>query len=168
MAYNTAFLLIAGVTAAEAMALFDAADMFAPAEAKVGFEEASSLFLHPNLAVGDVKGWAVLWNANGQILRSDFPAAVSRGRRVLTCLLSSGDSRYGFSCFVDGAMRRSIVYKLNKVVDETGTKLSEEIGLTVPRWGPDEDFIFGVMERLTGVSFGDLQAATYGVLEFLG
>jgi hypothetical protein len=166
--YSTAFLMVEGLTTAEAMDLFNAADMFAPAGSQIGFEEAFSLSLDPNMAVGDVKGWAVFWNGSGQILRSEFPAEVSRGRRSLGCQLISGDSQYGFSYFVNGALRRSIVYELNAVLDEVGLQLSEEIGFAVAEWGPDEDFVFGVMERLTGISLGDLQEASYRVLEFLG
>ncbi len=165
MGYNTASLMIEGVSAADALAVFEAADMFAPAENTAGFEEASSLSLHPNLAVGDVKGWAVFWNASGQILRSGFPAEVSRGRRSLSCQLSSVDSQYGFSYFVDGVCRRSIVYELNDAIKESGTLLPEEVGFATSSWGPDEDFVFGIIERLTGISLNDLQEASYSVLK---
>lgn len=172
MGYNTAFLMVEGLMAAGAAglleALFDAADLFTPAEDEVGFEAASSQFLHPNLALGAVGGWAVFWNPNAQLLRSDFPQAVSRGRRALAGLLGSVDSRYGFHYYVDGVTRRGIVYEGNTILEKIGAALPEEGGLAAPVWGPDEDFVFGIMAQMTGVSWNDLEAATYQVMEFLG
>ena len=87
MGYNTAWVMIEGVSAAGTMdlldATFDAADLFASPNAALCFEEAASAFLHP-------------------------------------------------------------------------------------AWGPDEDFIFGLMEQRTGISGEDLAAASYQRLEFLG
>lgn len=177
MGYNTAFLMVEGVTAAGASglldALFDAADLFAPAANEadldgVDFEAASSQFLHPNLALGAAGGWAVLWDPNAQLRRSDFPQAVSRGRRALACRFGSVDSRYGFHYSVDGVLRRAAVFQGNAVEESVGAALPEEAGLAAPVWGPDEDYLFEIMARLTGVSQGDLEAATYQVLEFLG
>lgn len=167
MGYNTAFLMVEGVTAAEAADVFEAADMFTPA-GEISAEVAISQSLHPDLALGAVGGWAIFWNPNAQMLTGDTPRNFSRGRRALGATLGSVSSLYGFSYHVDGDLKRNIVYEGSEVREEFGGALPEEAGLAAPSWGPDEDFVFGVTARLTGVSFADLFAAPYQRLEFLG
>lgn len=164
MGYNTAFLMIEGVTTAEAEDLFEAADLFTPA-GEIDFEEAASQSLHPDLALGAVGGWAIFWNPNAQILEGDAPLDFSRGRRALGATLGSVGSLYGFSYYVDGALKRGIVYEGNEVLEEVGATLPEEADLSAPAWGPDEDFVFEITARLTGVSLDDLLAARYQLLK---
>ena len=146
MGYQTAFLMIEGVSAAEAMDVFDsrfdAADLFASPGEGISFEEAASSFLHPNLALGETGGWAVFWDPSGGLVGSGFPAAASKERRVFTGLLAGADSRYECVWLVGGTEK--------------------------PALGQDEDSLFAAMARLTGVSFADLMGAAYRRLEFLG
>lgn len=159
MGYNTAFVMVEGVSAAGAMDLFDsrfdAADMFASPTEPIRFEAAISSDLHPDLALGEAGGWAVFCNPSWGLMSSGFPLAAARDRRVLTALLGSADSRFECGWFVGGAERPEAV-------------VSAGAELVIPAWGPDEDFVFGVMERLTGLTFRDLAAASYRRLEFLG
>ena len=157
MGYSTAFMMIE-VSATGAMDLFDsrfdAADLFASPNRALSFEEAASSSLHPDLALGEAGGWSVFWDPRAGLIGSGFPAA-ARDRRIFTGLLSSGDSRYECGWIVGGSEQPEVV-------------LSAGVGLGIPAWGPDEDFVFGVMARLTGVSLADLAAASYRRLEFLG
>ena len=159
MGYNTAFLMIESASAAGAMDLFDSrfdlADLFTSPNESISFEAAASSFLYPNLALGEVGGWAVFWDPNGGLTGSGFPAAASRDRRVFAGLLGSADSRYECGWFVGGREQPEAVRSFGA-------------DLSLPDWGPDEDYVFGVMEKLTRVSFADLTAASYRRLEFLG
>ncbi len=159
MGYNTAFLMIEGVSAAGAMDLFDsrfdAADLFASPNTALLFEEAVSSFLHPDLALGEAGGWAVFWDPSAGLISSGFPLAASRDRRVFTALLGSADSRFECGWFAGGTERPEAVR-------------SAGAGLNIPEWGADEDFVFEVMERLAGITCADLAAALYRRLEFLG
>jgi len=167
MGLNTSFLMIGGVTAAEAEYLFKANDMFAPG-GEINSDVAVSQSLHPDLALGAVGGWAVFWNSNGQILAGDTPQNFSRGRRALGAALGSVDSRYGFFYYVDGALKRGVTYGVSEVLEQVGAALPEETELSTPARQYDEDHIFEMVTRLTGVSFADLCAAPYQRLEFLG
>ena len=159
MGYNTAFLMIEGITAAEAMDLFDsrfdAADLFASPGESTTFDVAASQSLHPNLALGEAGGWAVFWDPSGGLISSGFPLAASKERRVFTGLLADADSRYECGWFLGGTERPEAVTAAGAEVE-------------VPAWGLDEGFVFGVMERLTGVTWADLQVASYRRLESLG
>ena len=159
MGYNTAFTMIEGVSAAEAMDLFDsrfdAADLFASPRQPIRFDEAVSQFLHPNLALGEAGGWAVFWDPTGGLIRSGFSVSASKERRVMTGTLGSADSRFECGWFIGGSEQPEAV---TLAMD----------GLAVPAWGLDEDYVFEVMKRLSRVSLQNLAAATYQVLEFLG
>ena len=172
MGYNTAFLMIEGVSAAGAMDLFDSrfddADMFASPGQVVSFDVAAAGSLHPNLALGAVGNWAVFWDPSGRLSVLGFPMAVSKGRRALSYLLQDCDSRYGFEYFVDGILQRSITHQGDLIWEESGAVLLEEAGLGDPIGGLGESFVFGLMERLTRISQSDLAGAAYQMLEFLG
>ncbi len=159
MGYNTAFLMIEGVSAGGAIDLFDsrfdAADLFASPNESISFEVAAAGSLHPNLALGKAGGWAIFWDPSARLLASGFPAAVLGNHCVFTGLLSSVSSQYRCGWFVGGAERPEAV-------------LAAGAGLEIPVWGRDENFVFGVMARLTGVSLEKFAAALYQRLEFLG
>ncbi len=171
MGFNTAFLMIEGATAADADQLlrthFEAADLFAASRKEIEFEAASASSLPPNVALGMVGGWAVLW-ADTALVWGEFPQAASSGRCVLACLLSSVGSCYGFSWFADGALRRAAIFQEGAHIENVGEPLAEEAGLSVPDWGPDEEYVFELTARLTGVSQSDLMAALYQTVEFSG
>lgn len=159
MGYNMAFLMIEDVSAEGAMDLFDSrfdvADMFASPTEPMIFDWAASSSLDPNLALGEVGRWAVFWDPHSGLMDSGFPLAASQDHRVFTALLGSADDRYECGWFVGGIERPEAV-------------LSAGAGLSIPDWGVDEDFVFEVMERLTGITLADLMAASYRRLEFLG
>ena len=110
----------------------------------------------------------ILWDPSARLFVSGFQSEASKNRRTLRYLLQDCDSSYGLEYYVDGMLQRSVTYQDDKVWEEYGVGLPEEVGLAVPIWGSDESFCFGVMERVTGVSQTDLAAATYQIMQFLG
>ena len=78
---------------------------------------------------------------------------LSESRRALAVVVNYVSTTYGFWWCVDGIVLRSVVYQEGELAEEEGERLPEEEGLPEP-W--DEDYAFELMERLTGVSQGNL------------
>jgi hypothetical protein len=65
------------------------------------------------------------------------------------------------SSFLNGESVRRIIYSQGEVVDEYGNAMPEENDL--PDW-VDDDFIFEIIWRLTGLAWGEVADASYRVL----
>jgi hypothetical protein len=62
---------------------------------------------------------------------------------------------YGFAYFVDGDLRRQIIYNEGEIALEEGDPLPVETTMEFPSWGPDEEFIWAVIHAITGTTFDE-------------
>jgi hypothetical protein len=107
--------------------------------------------------VGGVEGWGIVSDPAFAHSEQDH-LRLSRGRRVCSLLLHTTATVYGVSWYVDGATVRRAVYAEGEVAESTGAPLPEE---DVPYRPYQEDWAPEVVQRLTGVTLGDLDNARY-------
>jgi hypothetical protein len=147
MGWNSSVVLVAGRTLAQVKKAIP--DVFAVTDRVVGWENATSSALHPGAAIGEIPGWVALWSQNDRLVMfEEFLEAVSRGGRAAVCLQASVSTIHGFLVYAKGKHCRTLVRENFKPVAEVGDPLPEEAGLT---WEDDEDTVFEVVQRLTGV-----------------
>jgi hypothetical protein len=160
MGWNTSIIAVWHKTAAE---LLNAQlRSYAPTGAIVSAEVASTSHLEADLALADIKGWCVITQPGGALaMDDDMMADLSLGGRSLGFLLSSVASVYAFSLYGQGQEQRRIVYRDGRVVDERGPALPAEAGIARPSWGYDEDWVFTLLKRLTGIGWAVFEAQQF-------
>jgi hypothetical protein len=113
-------------------------------------------------AIAGVDGWTAV--ADPQFLTffgDDAALALSGTSKALCFVTHSVSDTHGWEWLLNGESVRRIIYSQGEVVDEYGDALPEENDL--PDW-VDEDFIFEIIWRLTGLASGDVSDASYRVL----
>lgn len=165
MGWNTSALFIE----AQRQVVLDAiASHCEPTERELDFTEASRQQLAPELAIAELDGWTELWNPSGELVVASAAEALrrslSRKRRVLAVTWSSVTSQYGFRFYENGALVRAVHYDHGEPCEEEGERLPEEDGIELPSWGPDEDWAFTIIERLTAIDNASRDGASYLVL----
>ncbi len=161
MGWNTIAFFAEGDPSTTLMPAFE--DSWTPTDNELALDEASSSGLAPDMAFAEVKGWSALW-APGQETLAEVAELVddlSVAGRALAVVLSGVTSSYGFLWSIDGEITRAIYYADDEPAIDRGAALPEEEGIDRPSWGYDEDWIFTIVSRLTGISYQDLDAATY-------
>jgi len=83
---------------------------------------------------------------------------------LMAVVWSSVTSRYGFRFYENGALVRAVRYDHGEVASEEGDALPEEDDIEIPSWGPDEDWAFTIIERLTAIDAASRERASYLVL----
>jgi hypothetical protein len=96
----------------------------------------------------------------------DTMADLSLGTQSLGFLLSSVASVYGFCLYEEGQARRRILYLNGKVMNgeftrELGPALPAEAKIPRPSWGYDEDWVFTLLKRLTGIGWAVFEAQPF-------
>jgi hypothetical protein len=137
----------------------------------IDYETASSGSLEPDCAAAVIKGWLVLWDPLGHLSRSErgevFRAGLVGKGTALSVTMEGTTDSYGFRWITNGEVRRDLEYvESSTVVEDTGTALSEEANINLPEWGRDADWVFTVVERLTGLSWEDLECGQYRRVHF--
>jgi len=155
MGWKAAALLVENRTTAD---IVREIDVFRPGSREVEMVEAWY-----ELAVAQIGAWAVFFSGGKR--HPDLIATLSKDTRVFAFDLNSVYTSYGFDYFVDGRCVRSAHYTERECVRSEGPMLAAERKLKVPKWGHDDDWVLAVMHRVIGVGAGDLEEATYTVLE---
>jgi hypothetical protein len=142
MGWNVGALFVKGLTAAEAVAALGPAR---PLGRVVEADEATSG------STGDVYatvagGWAQAWTPSIDLLFEYEPGEES----ALTVLFGSVSSIYGFTYYEDGEFLRQVIYSDGEAEVDEGQPLPVEGTMTIAEWGPDEDFVWKVIESVTG------------------
>jgi hypothetical protein len=147
MGWNSSVVLVEGRTLMQVKKAIP--DVFAVTDRVVGWEDASSSSLHPGAAIGEIPGWVALWTQNDRlVMDEEFLEEVSRRGRAVVCLQASVSTIHGFLVYEKGKHRRTLVRENYEPVADEGDPLPEEKGLS---WEDDEDTVFEVVKRLTGV-----------------
>jgi hypothetical protein len=53
------------------------------------------------------------------------------------------------------------LYDSGEIAEEVGEMLEQERGIEFPEWGPDEDYVFSMIERLTGIDIAMLESVSF-------
>jgi hypothetical protein len=147
MGWNVSVVLVEGRTLAQVKKAIP--DVFAVTDREVEWEDAISSALHPGAAIGEIPGWVALWSQNDRLVMFDeFLESTSRGGRAVVCLQASVSTIHGFMVYAKGKHQRTLVRENYEPVADEGDPLPEEAGLD---WEDDEDTVFEVIRRLTGV-----------------
>ncbi|MFI0453979.1 hypothetical protein [Actinomadura sp. 6N118] len=159
MGWNTSALFVRGRSVAEVVdGLPDAGNWQATGE-RVSADAASSQSPGGRLYLSEGGGWCHLWDPDQRLVLDvdrllDLGSlGALKGTRALALLFSSVSSTYGLWLHDDRALTRNVVYHNGEIVQESGDPLPYESRIEMPSWGPDEDFLWGVFEDVTGQRF---------------
>ncbi|MGW4633683.1 DUF6461 domain-containing protein [Nocardia sp. NPDC004415] len=109
--------------------------------------------------VAEVDGWTFLADPDMRVTFDDeVLEGLSGSGRVLAWVSNSVSTVHGFGWYRDGELVRRIVYVEGEVADEYGPALAAE---TNAPDNTDEDFVFEMMWRLTGLGWGVGADAVY-------
>jgi hypothetical protein len=114
-------------------------------------------------AVAQLASWVAIIDPDGQLFDESF--ACSATQRTLWISMRSVVSCYGFIYWIGGRVVRQVIYIDNRPTREIGMPLAEEAGIELPSWGYDEDWIFTMVRRLTGIGWGDLESSRFAVMQ---
>jgi hypothetical protein len=141
MGWNTSIIAVRGRTVAE---LLNAQlGSYAPTGATVSAEIASTSHLEADLALAEILGWCVITQPGEALAMNDDLMA---------------DLSLGAVARLSAVERRRILYLNGMVTDELGPALPAEAAITRPSWGYDEDWVFTLLERLTGIGWAVFEA----------
>lgn len=135
---------------------------YAPAGTAAGFGDAS-------FALGDANGSAALWDPIGKLAfgprGEELRCALSRGTRLVAFQVNNESEKHGVRVYENGRPVRVVEIESGRVVRETGTALAVERAIAPRVVGRDEDWVFDLLEKATGVAFADLGDARYELLD---
>jgi hypothetical protein len=129
------------------------------ATAEVDGEQAMSGSPGGRIYVAHNGAWCEMWDPDER-----FPPRVDamieqdgerilRHTRALAVLFSSVTSTYGLWLYDDGRLGRHAMYESGDLVASLGEALPIEAELPIPTWGPDEAFLWGVIEHVTRLTY---------------
>jgi hypothetical protein len=136
-------------------------------------------------AIGLVGGWTVLWDPMMFVpdglddLEGMFDVGIwarpvesalqrlSQASRIYLFIVEGSSDTYGFAWYFRGRRRRLWLSQSGAVVFEDGARLPEELA-PVAEEPDNEQRMFLLMNKLTGVSIQDADAATYRLFAYGG
>ncbi len=125
--------------------------------------------LGSHLSVAEVDGWCVITEPFGLLFTDildvygDILGVLSRGTVAMGFFLAGGMGTCAFRLCIDGVERRWIMYEAREIVDERGTAIPEELDIPMRAWGYDEDWVFILLERVTGLTWSQLEAHRFAL-----
>lgn len=98
-------------------------------------------------------GWAQLWDPDCRFVpRLEYLIAMDGpGPLKETRALAVTFSDVAFSLYDDGELIRHVAFSGRDTVADHGAPLPVEGRIALPSWGPDESFLWSVIEDVTGV-----------------
>lgn len=125
------------------------------------FEQATSLSAQ-GLAVGRAADWTVLCHsADLPVPDEDLLSRASAGGQALVLILGGTGDVYGMQLLRLGQLLREQIVSEGETVQESGEPIPEEAGLDAAEH--DEDWLFGLMEAVTGLTLDDLMPLPFEV-----
>ncbi|GAA4904091.1 hypothetical protein LX16_3729 [Stackebrandtia albiflava] len=148
MGWNTGAAFVSSVT--EEVALTAVGLTSDPAE-WVSADEATGAFATDVVFTSRCGDWTEIWDpelrVTARMLEKSTPV---HSGGLLAVVLSSVSSTYGFAWFQNGEAVRRAVFQDGEPVVSAGAALPVEAEIPIPSWGPDEDYVFAVVRKLTG------------------
>ena len=158
MSWNTLLAFVEHLNPEQVLALLPGYTVQAQT---LAFEAASSASLD-GVALTGTPGWTVLCSPLDEPFPDEaFLTRASMGGRVLLLTLAGTGGVYGFSLFADGRHVREVVYADFELAEEQGAALPEEPAESEYQ----EDWLFDLMEALTGLTLNTLAALEYQLVQ---
>ena len=105
--------------------------------------------------------WQQLWDPS---MRYVVDSAL--GHNTLSVFFSSVSSTYGFTLVREGHLVRQAIYADAEMVVNKGEPLPVESEIPIPSWGPDEDWVWAIVNHVTGLTYDEDQ--TFQVHAYTG
>lgn len=164
MGWNTSALFVENRTIEDVIRFLPDVFGYEPTGETATGEMATSGAARETLFLRADGDWVEAWDPDlrllpriEKIVEGDGPGTLA-GTRALMVIFSSVTSSYGFILYEGGVITRKIFYSEGNVIDEYGEALPVEHEVEMPSWGYDEDFVWAVIESVTGRTH-DLEAA---------
>lgn len=143
MGWNTSALFVKGE---DGLALLEP-HATATGQAVTG-DVATSRFSNNVFYVAQSGQWQQIWDPSAAHVFNAKP-----GKDTLTAVFSSVTSTYGFILIEGGKLTRQVVFTDGELTIDEGLPLVFEATIPLPSWGPDEDWLWAIIEHVTGVTF---------------
>ncbi|WP_405111236.1 hypothetical protein OG559_01180 [Micromonospora sp. NBC_01405] len=164
MGWNTAALFVHKLPAAEVLAALPSRYATEPTGDSVQADGATASFPGDRLYTAERDQWCQVWDPNS-LIAFEVDDLSTRGAlantRVLAVLFASVSSSYAFWLYDHGSLARHVFFADGAPVAESGAPLPVEGEVSLPVWGPDEDFLWAVIREVTGTDY--TQDARYTV-----
>lgn len=172
MGWNTSAFFVHQRSTDDLLSLLPGEFACEPTGEHVGAEEATANRPGGRLYLAADGAWCQLWDPDFRFVSRTYNMAgngsppVLAGTRALAVLFSSVTSTYGFWLHDNGEVVRRAIYESGELIDSLGEPLPAEADITFPEWGPDEDFVWAIMQDVTGLtSASGGQFAVYNVTQ---
>ena len=171
MGWNTSALFVRGRSIDDVLGFLPDVFAYEPTGQEVSADTAWSTTPGARLYLAREGDWCQLWDPDQRfpprverIIDTDGPGTL-RGTKALAVLFSGVISRYALWLYDDGDLARHVCYHDGEPVERFGDPLPIEAEIEIPSWGPDEDFLWGVIKAVTGLT-ADIQQrfAVYDVV----
>jgi hypothetical protein len=96
--------------------------------------------------------WQQVWDPSMR-----YVVGSTTGRHTLSVFFSSVASTYGFTLVEQGSLVRQAVYADAKLVVDQGQPLPIESEIPIPSWGPDEGWVWAIVNHVTGLGYDEEQ-----------
>jgi hypothetical protein len=163
MGWNTSALFVMDRSADDLLDFLPDASGYRLTDERVGVEQATSSSPRERLYLADDGTRCQLWDPDLQFvvgvdaMIESGGARFLNGTRALAVIFSSVTSMYGFWLYDDGDLVRRAIYESGELIDSVGRPLPDESDITIPEWGHDEDFVWTMIEKITGLTYSDDQ-----------
>jgi hypothetical protein len=156
MGYNTKVLLAKNLDREQVADIIP--DVFEITNESINFEAASSYNLAPNLAIGEINDWVIIWDVYGKLVLDQSVVKEFAVFEAVSFDLSSTSDRYQMLYARQKRVVREVVYQSGKNILSEGQKLESEIGEL------NEDSIWQLIEQITNITLSKLEEIKYNLV----
>ncbi|TDD06588.1 hypothetical protein E1292_14830 [Nonomuraea deserti] len=158
MGWNTSALFVRGRSIDEVVGSLPGDAGFVPSGERLSADHAWRHTPGQRLYLAEAGGWCQMWDTDqrisldvGDLLESGALTTL-KGTRALAVLFAGVSGVYGWWLYDDGALVRGVVFQDGEPVVDVGEPLAVESRAGIPPWGPDEDFLWTVINDVTGLT----------------
>ncbi len=156
MGYNTRVLFAKNLDREQIADLIP--DVFEITDESIGFDEASSYSLAPNLAIGESNNWTIIWDANGKLAGDRNFIEQFAICEAVSFELSSIVDGYVITYARQQKVMREIIYHSGKKIIDKGDRLTWEKDTL------DEDNVWQSIAQITSITLSILVSLKYNLV----
>lgn len=156
MGYNTKILLAKNLDRKQITDIIP--DVFEITDELINFENASSHNLAPNLAIGEIDDWIIIWDVYGKLVLDQSFVKEFALSEAMSFDLSSTIDQYQMLYARQKIIVRNVIYQSGKNILSEGRKLATEIGEL------NEDSIWQLIQQITGTTLSKLEETKYNLV----
>jgi hypothetical protein len=170
MGWNTSALFVSERPASDLLRLLPDDVLCVLTDEEVSADQATANLPGGRIYLADGDHWSQLWDPDLRFVPGtekaveDGPRRLD-GSRLLAVVFSSVASIYGFWVHDDGELVRRAIFQHGEPIDEVGEPLPFESSIEVPSWGHDENFVWSVIQAITGQGYDQDQRYAVHLVE---